>query len=42
LEIPAYSETRVSIPKNHDLHFEITNLMITATKNLNIKFPATK
>jgi hypothetical protein len=41
-EIPAYSETRVSIPKNHDLNFEITNLMITATKNLNIMFPATK
>jgi hypothetical protein len=38
-EISAYSETRVSIPKNHDLHFEVTNLLITTTQNLKIDFP---
>jgi len=42
IKIPAYSETRVNIPKNSDLRFEVTNLMITATRNLEIDFPATK
>lgn len=42
LKIPANCETRVNIPLNNDLHFEVTNLLITATKNLNINFPTTK
>ncbi len=42
IKILAYSETRVNIPNNHDLRFEVTNLMITATQNLKIDFPVSK
>ena len=39
LKIPANSETKIYIPKNSNLRFEVTNLMITATRNLQIEFP---
>ncbi|KAF0236253.1 MAG: hypothetical protein FD181_2906 [Prolixibacteraceae bacterium] len=42
IKIPAYSESRVNIPKNSDMRFEVINLMITATKNLEIEFHVTK
>jgi len=42
IKIPAYSETKVNLPKDSDLRFVVTNLMITTSSNLEIDFPVTK
>jgi hypothetical protein len=42
IKIPAYSETEISIPRKSNLRFEVTNLLITATRNLQITFPIEK